>query len=138
MLFSTTARAAEIDEEPLRQRFAGGILRWGGDAEGGAPFQLRNPKDPARVIGFEVELADALADSIGRRLKIPLKAEFVQYEWTSLALGLDKGDFDCIISGFEISPENRAAVLFSRPYYVYAQQLVVRRDEQRIGGLDDC
>ncbi|HEV7224670.1 MAG TPA: ABC transporter substrate-binding protein/permease, partial [Pirellulales bacterium] len=113
-------------------------LRWGGDAEGGAPFQLRDPKNPARVIGFEVELADALAESIGRRLQIPLKAEFAQYEWTSLALGLDKGDFDCILSGFEISPENRAAVLFSRPYYVYAQQLVVRRDERRIASLDDC
>ena len=77
--------------------------------------------------GFEVELADALAESIGRRLKIPLRAEFVQYEWVSLPLGLEKEDFDCIISGFEITAENAANVLFSRPYYIYAHQLEARR-----------
>ena len=137
-LFSLCVTPTKADDDQLRARFASGVLRWGGDAEGGAPFQLRDPKDPSRVIGFEVELADALAESLGRRLAIPLKAEFVQYEWTSLTLGLDKGDFDCIISGFEISPENRAAVLFSRPYYIYAQQLVVRRDERSISNLDDC
>ncbi|HUY91655.1 MAG TPA: ABC transporter substrate-binding protein/permease [Pirellulales bacterium] len=132
------AESSDRKDRSLAQRFASGVLRWGGDAEGGAPFQLRDPQDPGRVIGFEVELADALAESIGRRLRIPLEAEFVQYEWTSLPLGLDKCDFDCIISGFEISPENRAAVLFSRPYYIYSQQLVVRRDERRIADLDDC
>jgi polar amino acid transport system substrate-binding protein len=99
---------------------------------------LRDPQDPARVIGFEVEIADALAESIGRRLGIPLRAEFIQYEWVSLPLGLSKGDFDCILSGFEITPENQAVVAFSRPYYLYAQQLVVRRDEKKIQSLDDC
>ena len=141
MHFAAHAHAAEHGDQidrGLAQRFASGVLRWGGDAEGGAPFQLRDPKDPGRVIGFEVELADAVAESIGRRLAIPLKAEFVQYEWVSLPLGLEKDDFDCIISGFEISPENRAAVLFSRAYYIYAQQLVVRHDERNIKSLDDC
>ena len=114
------------------------MLQWGGDAEGGAPFQLRDPKDPANVIGFEVELADALADALARRLGQPLKAEFVQYEWVSLPLGLEKGDFDIILSGYEITDENQAEVAFSRPYYIYAEQLVVRSDERRINALDDC
>ncbi|HWB08706.1 MAG TPA: ABC transporter substrate-binding protein/permease [Pirellulales bacterium] len=132
------AGAAEPDRQHLRRRLAEGTLRWGGDAEGGAPFQLRDPLDPRRVIGFEVELADALAENLGRRIGQPLRAEFVQYEWVSLPLGLDKADFDVILSGYEITPETRKAVLFSRPYYIYAEQLVVRGDERRIANLDDC
>ena len=135
------ARAANSDNRPenqLAERLAGGVLRWGGDAEGGAPFELPDPEDPARVIGFEVELADALAASLARRLGRPLRAEFVQYEWVSLPLGLAKGDFDVILSGFEITPESRRSMRFSRPYYLYAEQLVVRRDEQSIAGLNDC
>jgi polar amino acid transport system substrate-binding protein len=115
-----------------------GKLRWGGDAEGGAPFQLRDPDDPQRVIGFEVEIADALAEWLSRELKTPILAEFVQYEWVSLPQGLNKGDFDVILSGLEITPENQQTILFTRPYYYYAQQLVVRRDERRIGQLADC
>jgi polar amino acid transport system substrate-binding protein len=130
---------AEPDTEVLlRQRLPSGVLRWAGDVEGGAPFQVRDPRDPSRTIGFEVELADALADTISRRIGAPLVAEFVQYEWVSLTLGLEKGDFDVILSGFEISEERRKSVRFSRPYYIYAQQLAVRRDDSRINSLDDC
>jgi len=116
-----------------------GVLRWGGDAEGGAPYQLRDPLDPARVIGFEVELADALAEILSRRLQMPIAAEFVQYQWESLDLGLlNAEDYDCIISGFEITPQRQQEMRFTRPYYVYAEQLVVRADEDRIKNLDDC
>ncbi|MGE0606964.1 MAG: ABC transporter substrate-binding protein/permease [Pirellulales bacterium] len=124
--------------EWLRQRFPDSVLRWGGDAEGAAPYQLRAPEDPEQVIGFEVELSDALAEVLSQRMGAPLRAQFVQYEWVSLALGLAKQDFDCILSGFEVTPENKQAVLFSRPYYRYAQLLVVRADDNSIHGLADC
>jgi polar amino acid transport system substrate-binding protein len=130
--------AAEPGWTRVRERLAAGVLRWGGDAEGGAPFQLRDPQDPGHVIGFEVELAAALADTLSRHLQRPLVAQFVQYEWVSLPLGLEKGDFDIILSGFEITDDRRGPILFSRPYYVYAQQLVARSDEQRFTTLDDC
>ncbi len=122
----------------LRERLAGGVLRWGGDAEGGAPFQLRDPHDPERLIGFEVELADSLAAALSGRHGLRLATEFVQYEWDSLPLGLQKRDFDLILSGLEITPENQQQMRFSRPYYIYTQQLVVRRDEKRINALEDC
>ncbi len=126
-------------DERLRQRLSQGVLRWGGDAEGGAPYQLRDPHDPSRVIGFEVELADALAEVLAQRLKIPLMAEFVQYQWESLELGLlISKDYDCIISGFEVTPARRENMLFTRPYYTYAEQLVVRADDHHINSLEDC
>ena len=37
-------------------------LRWGGDAEGGAPFVEADPSDPSRVVGFDVEIARMLAE----------------------------------------------------------------------------
>jgi polar amino acid transport system substrate-binding protein len=124
--------------ESLRSRLAGGLLRWGGDAEGGAPYQLRDPKDPQRVIGFEVDLAGALAARLGDRLHKKITAQFVQYEWVSLPLGLERGDFDLILSGFEDSPQRAKAFLLSRPYYICHQELAVRKDDQRIGSLKDC
>jgi ABC-type amino acid transport substrate-binding protein len=41
-------------------------LRWGGDAEGGAPFVEADPRDPAKLEGFDVEIAAALAPGLGR------------------------------------------------------------------------
>ena len=42
-------------------------LRWGGDAEGGAPFVEADPADPSRVRGFDVEVAETIARDLGRR-----------------------------------------------------------------------
>lgn len=130
--------AQEVDVAALRQRLADGVLRWGGDAEGGAPFQLRDPEDASRVIGFEVELAELVAERLSAQIGAPVKPEFVQYEWVSLPLGLEKGDFDLLISGYEVSDERRASVRFSRPYFIFSQQLVVGADEEAIQELDDC
>jgi len=136
---SACTQAQEPNLARLRQRLQSGVLRWGGDAEGGAPYQLRDPRDPQRVIGYEVELADALAEVIGRRLGVPLKAEFIQFQFDTLDAGLlESKDFDVIICGKEIIPENREKMHFSRPYYIYKQQLVVRSNEERIRSLQDC
>ena len=106
----------------------------------GAPLiNYAIPADPARVIGFEVELADALAERLSRRLGMPIAARFEQYQWESLDLGLlNAKDYDCIISGYELTPQRQRAMRFTRPYYVYAEQLVVRADEDRIESLEDC
>lgn len=138
-LFALFCSAAPGGETVLSARLAGGLLRWGGDAEGGAPYQLRDPQDPARIIGFEVELMDALAARLADRIERPLRADFVQYDWVSLKLGLlEARDFDCIVSGYELTPENRQGVLCTRPYCRYGQQLTVRADDARIARLDDC
>jgi polar amino acid transport system substrate-binding protein len=126
---SAGADAARLQR--VQQRLKG-ELRWAGDAAGGAPYVLRNPRNPDEEIGFEVDLANALAEQLG------VKARFVQYEWVNLVPGLQKGEFDIILNGLEMTPERRSQVLFTRPYYVFRQQLVVRHDEERIKNLDDC
>ena len=105
-----------------------GYLLWGSDAEGGAPYVFPDPKDPAKLVGFEVDIADAIARELG------VKARQSQNAWDSLIPALERGDFDMAMNGIEITPQRREKVLFSIPYYVYTEQLVVRKDE---GGIRD-
>src|SRR5262249_27425451 len=57
-LAASPAAAAETTLERIKRE---GVLRWGADPSGGAPFVFTDPKAPDRVIGFEVDLAGRLA-----------------------------------------------------------------------------
>src|SRR6185503_16481736 len=73
LLAALPARADRLDE--VR---AGGVLRWGADAEGGAPFVYDDPREDGRRLGFEVEIADVIAARIG------VRAEMKQHNWAEL------------------------------------------------------
>jgi polar amino acid transport system substrate-binding protein len=107
-------------------------LVWAADAEGGAPYIFKDPKDPTQYLGFEKDIADALSRELGRPI------EFKQYEYENLIAGLERGDFDFAMNGLEITPDRKTRVRFSRPYYIYKLQLVVRNGEQRFQTLQDC
>ncbi len=108
-----------------------GYLLWGSDAEGGAPYIFPDPKDPSRFIGFEVDLADELARGLG------VTARQAQNAWDSLIPALLRGDSDIAMNGIEITPQRQQEVLFSKPYYLYTEQLVVGQNETAIKGVDD-
>lgn len=110
----------------------GNVLRWGGDAQGGAPYQFSDPTDPGEVIGFEVDLMAAVAKEMG------LTAQFVQNEWSGLIPGLARDEYQVALGGQEITPEHEGEVLFSEPYYQTGAQLVVRAGEDGIASLSDC
>jgi len=107
-------------------------LLWATDAEGGAPYIFKDPKNPNRDIGFEVDIVRELE----RELQRPI--EMRQYAYSSLILGVQRGDCDFAMNGLEVTPDRKEKVLFSRPYYVFMEQLVVRRDEGRFGDLEGC
>ena len=108
-----------------------GVLKWGADAEGGAPFVFPDPQKPERLIGFEAELADALAARLG------VKAEMVQNQWDQLTPALLRGNFDIILNGLELTPENQQRNALTRPYFVYAQQIVTRRETDGLTRLEN-
>lgn len=107
------------------------VIRWGADEAGGAPFEFRDPKDPSKRIGFEVEIADEIGRRTGKKI------EFVQAQWDTLIQGLKRNDFDIAMSGIEITEERKAEADFTQPYYVYTEQLVVRADQTSITKLED-
>jgi len=107
-------------------------LRWGGDAEGGAPFVSADPRDAARVVGFEADIADLLARGLGRTPR------FVQSGFTTLDAAVLRGDFDVILSGIEDLPGRRARLALSVPYYEFEERLTVREtDAARFRTLAD-
>jgi len=99
-------------------------LRWGGDAEGGAPFVEADPNDPSKVRGFDVEVAEEMAKGLGRR------AEFVQVAFNSIDQSVQRGDFDIGMSGVEETPARRAALATTVPYYEFHEVLTVRSEDR--------
>jgi polar amino acid transport system permease protein/polar amino acid transport system substrate-binding protein len=125
---SPTLAAGQSAVERIKER---GVLLWGSDAEGGAPYVFPDPKDPSKLIGFEVEIVEAVAKQLG------VKARLVQTAWDSLIPALERGDYDMAMNGLEIIPQREKRVLFSRPYYAYTLQLMVRKEEDRIQSIHD-
>ena len=109
------------------------VLVWGGDAEGGAPFVEADPANPARVRGFDVEVAQRIALGLGRRL-----ARFVQVQWSSIDQSVERGDFAIGLSGVEDTPTRRARHAVTLPYFEFREVLAVRpADRDRIRTLAD-
>jgi len=107
-------------------------LRWGGDAEGGAPFVEADPNDPAKVEGFDVEVAEAVAKGLGR------PAQFVQVGYSAIDQSVERGDFDMGMSGVEDTPGRRAALAATIPYYEFTEALTVRvEDRAKFDELSD-
>ena len=106
---------------------------WGGDAEGGAPFVEADPADPARVRGFDVEVAERIARGLERRA-----ARFVQVQWSSIDQSVERGDFTLGLSGVEDTPVRRARHAVTIPYFEFREVLAVRpEDARRIHSLGD-
>jgi len=116
LLASRTPPVLAADHlEAIKKR---GTLLWGADAEGGAPYVYPDPQKPELLVGFEYELAEALAAKLG------VKAQMVQNQWDQLIPALERGNFDIILNGLELTAQRQQRIAMSRPYFIYAQQIV--------------
>src|SRR5262249_52285290 len=128
-------RTATADAlETIQRR---GTLIWGADQEGGAPYVFPDPGNPSHLIGFEVDLADLLAQELG------VKAQFQQGQWDRVPLMLGNNQIDIALNGYERTPLRMRDYQCSRPYYVYGLQLIAKTDspihswdELRFGSTD--
>jgi polar amino acid transport system substrate-binding protein len=135
LLFAAALPVLAAGPAPIASATGGpepGFLRWGGDAEGGAPFVEADPADPSKVRGFDVEVAEAIARGLGRR---PL---FIQVAFSSIDASVARGDFDIGMSGVEDTPARRARLAATIPYFQFREVLTVRTaDVERFRGLAD-
>lgn len=99
-------------------------LPWASDGEANVPYVFHDPAHEGRITGFEYELMQAIGTQLGRN------ARFVQNGWDGLIPGLARGLYAMVIDGIEMTPEHKAAVLFSRPYYVTVDRIVLRKGER--------
>ncbi len=130
-LFLCPAKQADAGTSTIDRIKSRGVLLWGCDISGGAPLAFVDPRDPSKLLGFEADIAEAIARELG------VRSQVVQTDWDSLVPGLERGNYDMAMNGLEITPERGKRVLLSRPYYAYTLQLVVRKDEERIRSIAD-
>jgi len=126
----STQRVAKGEDALARVKRAG-VLLWGADVVGGVPYVYEDPDRPGQYTGFEMEIARGIARRLGVQLKLSVKA------WDTLIPELQRGSFDMAMNGIEDTADRAKLVLFSDPYYVYSQQITVRRGTKGIRDLDD-
>ena len=76
-----------------------------------------------RLVGFEVEMAERFAASIGRR---PV---WTTVDFGALIVSLAAGKIDTIITGMAITPERQERIDFSEPYHAYEMHVFVRASD---------
>lgn len=106
-----------------------GELRWGVDPIG-APYAFSNPNNPKEVIGFEVDVVHALAKRLNLRVRL------TPITWDQLVPALLRDDCDLAVNGLEITADRLKTINFSKPYYVFSEQITVRKGDKRFSTLE--
>ncbi|MDD3902748.1 MAG: ABC transporter substrate-binding protein [Sphaerochaeta sp.] len=86
--------------------------------------------DAGEVIGFDVDVAQEIADRLGKTL------EYKTTAWDGIVEGLRAKRYDGILGSMGITPEREERVDFSIPYYYSGPQLIVRKDSGINGPSD--
>ena len=91
------------------------------------PLNMRNRSN--EIIGLEVDLVRALAESMG------LEARLVVKPFAELLPALERGDVDLVISGLTITPERNARVAFAGPYFISGKSVLTK--SRKISNVED-
>ena len=94
-----------------------------------SPWTFHDESD--KLVGFDVEVATALAEKLG------VKAEFVEGAWDGLFAGLDSGRYDIVCNGVEWTAERAETYDFTVPYGYIHTALAVRSDNTDITSFED-
>jgi polar amino acid transport system substrate-binding protein len=90
------------------------------------PFEYRD--DANKIVGFDIDLMNAIAAKEG------LSIEYTDVAFDPLLAGMGAGTYDAAISSITIKPERAQNMLFSDPYYVAGQMIVVLKGNTTITG----
>jgi len=77
--------------------------------------------DGTTPIGFDIDVGKAIADLLG------LKYTVVNTAWDGIFAGVERGDYDCIMSSVSITPERQQVYLFTDPYVANALCIVTKK-----------
>ncbi len=87
-------------------------------------------EDGATAIGFDVEVAKALAEAMS------LELELVDTAWDGIFAGVDADKYDCIISSVSYTKDRNKNYLLSPPYVANAPVILVPNDSE-IDDIED-
>nr|WP_262927257.1 amino acid ABC transporter substrate-binding protein [Phytohalomonas tamaricis] len=84
-----------------------------------------------KLQGFEVDVMNAIGEQTGDDV------EFVTAQFSGLAGMLDTGRIDTIANQITITPERQAKYVFTQPYVYDGAQVVVKKGNDTIHGVED-
>ncbi len=93
------------------------------------PMEFRD--DENNLVGFDVDLIEALSAELGRELVIETVA------WDGIFVGLNADKYDMIISAISITDERLEGFEMSEPYLASGQVLVVNKDNENIKATEE-
>jgi len=82
------------------------------------------------VVGIEVDLLNAICDKLGLELVIE------QMDFDSVLPGVQAGKYDVGVSGISVTEKRQKNVLFTDPYCLAAQAIVVKTGSEITGKAD--
>ena len=86
------------------------------------PFEMKDKR--GRIIGYDVDIAKAMAKAMGVKLKIEETA------FDGIIAGLLTNKYDIIISGMTITQQRNLKINFSDPYIVVGQTILLNKNYQ--------
>ena len=90
-----------------------------------APFGFQD-KDKKEYIGFDVDIIKAIAKAEG------FKVDIQNIAFDGLIPALQTGNLDIVINDMTITEDRAKTVLFSKPYYIAGQGLLVNKNNNSI------
>jgi polar amino acid transport system substrate-binding protein len=92
------------------------------------PFEYVD--DQNKIVGFDIDLMNAIAAKAG------IEIEYQNVAFDPLLAGMAQGTYDAAISSITIKADRAENMLFSDPYYVAGQMIVVQKNNTSITGAD--
>lgn len=113
----------------LQKVLDAGVLEIG--AEGNwIPYVYND--ESGNLVGFEVEMAKAIADKLGVEVNYNIADS-----WDGVLAGLEADRYDVVICGAGPTPERKEKYEVARPYGEQVVALVCRADDESIQGFED-
>jgi polar amino acid transport system substrate-binding protein len=84
------------------------------------PFNVKAKS--GKLIGFDVDLAGALAEGMGVKVKV------VQIPFSDLLSNLEAGKIDMVVSAMTMTPKRNLKFAFVGPYFLSGQALLTTRE----------
>lgn len=99
-----------------------------GTEAGFAPYEYMEGNE---VVGIDMDIAQAIADSMGKKLVIK------NMEFQGALLAVQKGKVDLVIAGVSVDDERKKVMDFSNDYVSSTEVVVVNKENPTVAGIDD-
>ena len=117
ILFTIVFTVVGIAQNTLSNIIKNGEIRIGMTGNQ-PPYSMKTKND--KLMGYEVDLAQILAESMGVKLKM------VTMPFSELMPALKSGKVDAVMSGMTITPERNLKALFAGPYTLSGKSILTK------------